>query len=178
MINLLPTEIIKINRANYHRRLLTVGLWFLAGVILLALVIDGVRLITINIEHQSFINLTTQPHPKTSPIALAELAIFNKQLSLLVKLDQPNSHLGHLDQSLLALLELRPTSIKFNQLIYHHELDRRSLTINGLATNREALVGFVETLKTWPELATLNAPLDNLVKDKNPAFTITLNLKP
>jgi hypothetical protein len=51
------------------------------------------------------------------------------------------------------------------------------LVISGTATTRSALQSFVEVLQRSNFVASVDSPVDNYVKNNNPAFTMTVTFK-
>lgn len=54
---------------------------------------------------------------------------------------------------------------------------KRMVTIGGIASNRSALLVYVDTLKTLEGVAEVNFPVSNFTKSENIDFTISLSIQ-
>lgn len=77
---------------------------------------------------------------------------------------------------LLKFLNTVPTGININELV-GNSLDLE-LRIKGIATTRDNLLEFQETLKNEPLFTEVNAPLSNIVTKEDVPFEIVATINP
>lgn len=78
----------------------------------------------------------------------------------------------------LDILSKKKPNIKLSGIFYSVNTGNTgTLSINGLASNREALVSFSESLREIEYFKKVDLPISNLAKDKNIDFSISINIE-
>jgi hypothetical protein len=177
MINLLPNSLIHQNLTEYRRRLLGLGLIWLSVVILTLIAIELFYLESVRIKSAGLDTFPARLEPddfkrrQAATRSIQDLKHKLKIVAPVAKADEPSVQLA-------SLLSLRPAGIKLTAIQYARSATgKRTITLAGVAENREVLLNFIARLETWPDLVAVRSPLDNLIRGRDLAFSINLELK-
>lgn len=97
----------------------------------------------------------------------------NKKISILKDNESYHKPIKYLD----SIIENKSSSIKINQFSYSlSSITTASILIEGLSSDRESLISFVDSLKQTGLFKTVDSPVSNLAKDKNIRFSINLTI--
>lgn len=179
MINVLPLSEKIALRKEYRLRLITLCLFvftilvFLASFLLLpAYVLSKGKVSTLEIQLQKY----NEENPDNSVDSLAKLiSNINTNLAILNKNTQD---ISFVDDMLATVLSSRITGITLSRISYRVSLEGKNiLEINGRATDRTALRGFEDKLKSSDKVESTDLPVSNFTKRSDIDYSLTVTFK-
>ena len=175
LTNLLPKERSHALRQLYFLRLAAVSLVVLAGV----LIVHGVLLLP------SYLYLRSQVEEREASLArlTASLAGSEEQeISMRVAaLAADSSHLARLSSvpkasaAVSAIIALPRPGIRLTGFSFAPEDEGAVMTVSGVASTREMLRRFEQSLASEPYVTAADLPISAYAKESDIAFTITLS---
>ncbi len=178
-MNLLPYNQKVFLKNDFYRRLAVVSLGLLLVVIILADILLTLLVFKLRLESAQLINIQASQVPadkyQAFTAARQEIILASRHLRQLATLAAPGE--SATDQLALAL-KLRPARVQFTELAYSTSTGAAgTIVITGVAASRNDLLKLVAAYQAEPIFARVDSPVENLVKDKDAPFTITLTLK-
>ncbi len=178
MINLLPPEALgKFVQEYRHRRaIIAQGLIFCLLMIAVGLAI--IFYFSFRVKARVISDELTRRESEFSAIIspaqrLAITALENR-LRLILDFPRPTTSLSSVVAGVQSKLN---STVVLNSLNYQRESATKAiLSLHGLAATRGALISFIESLKTEPLFTTIDSPVSNLIRDREVAFSIVINL--
>lgn len=179
MTNLLPPSSLRSVTTEYRIRLVATTLFMLAAGLSIALIL----LIP---------SYLLASHRKN--VVAENLAVLDKDTEASVREKGELEKILRGADSILAILAgkrepLRPSvrvierivshktpNIKLQKIFYDAHESGGTLSLRGIAANRQALVSFADALKRDSSFFDVNLPVSNLVKEREADFTIMLKL--
>ena len=177
MINLiLPSDQRRICR-DYRRRLTVVGsLLFLTAIIIAAMVLGAFSIVLIWRGQELTKELAVQAGASSS-------VKYNEQKEALDTLKKNVKLLALNQPTLLPSLVIRQMAeakpkgvVVTNFSVAEHEDGGSDLNLVGTAVTRADYLKFVEALRQMPITRLVDAPVANLIREKNINFQLTVNL--
>jgi len=178
MLNLVPPSEILNNLAEYRRRrLVTAGIFCL--VVILAAILVTASL---------FLIVKARQAPLKQQLASANSYLQDSEWrAVTIVIDLVKKQLRRLDgltdieqgftPALGVISEKRNGDIRLEAISYERrEGELATLRISGVAASRQALLRFVDALRTDSFFAAVESPVTNLIKVQNVDFTLTLTL--
>lgn len=170
MINLLP-EAEKSEIGYDYRR----GVW--AVVLIFLLITAGMALV---LMFPSYLVLSLEEKEVKSDLEKIDQRIKGQELSLnesrLKDLESKRAFLGAMETAsttanlIKEILNARKPGIKITNINYAEG----GFSLQGVAERRTNLLEFIKALKSLPTYKEVNAPLSNLLSEKNVNFSLTL----
>ncbi|MBI2482293.1 MAG: hypothetical protein HYV76_01905 [Candidatus Vogelbacteria bacterium] len=179
MINLLPTEQISTNRANYIKALWSVSLWFLTAIIgasaILLASLWGVLAIKQETLQHNLIVVRSSNEGQVLDQAETTARVLKQQLARAVTWSGPVNIT--LPSTLLADVLERPRGIYLNNLDYLASKEGvAEITVTGIAESRAALIAYQKQLNSKTNFSSVVSPLSNFIISINTPFTLTLKV--
>ncbi len=179
MINILPTEEKQSIKKEYHLRLATINLFFIA---VMSMVASGLLIPSYlySVAKVDSLNNTlaglSQVNPEINEEDLSKIiSDINNTLLLLYK---NNNKFDVSNYALGTVLSLRVNGITFSQILYTERTDvNRVVELFGVAQNREALRLFKDKLESEPNIAGVDLPISNFTKRTDIDFKVTIKMK-
>lgn len=177
MINLIPNEEKKIMTRDFYFRLLVVFFMIIGSCVL----ITSVSIIPSylnslykkNLANQKLAAQNATPKPEVDQKTTAELADFDKKLSLV-----ENAEKNKYDPSSKVINEVlsRVTAnIKINEINYQNDsVLGKSINVIGIASNRQDLLVFRQSLGADSAFKNVNLPISSYVKDSDISFYVSI----
>jgi hypothetical protein len=177
-MNLLPANLKRLARANYHRRVLVVGLYLsavLLGVFVCLLALQTARLYWDSRDAHLLRLAEEQVGNRQAFVAARNnLNVLNRRLKILRPLGQAGSPADLFGQILAG----KPKGVKISSLNYSTSTDRRgTVSLAGIAATRSELLNFIEMLKKNDVFINIESPVANLIRQREVDFTITASVK-
>lgn len=179
MINVLPENEKFLLKKEYRIRLVTVILFafavlLISGSFLLTpfYILSSNKINALEIQLNQYNKSTTNSSGDNLTKVIDEI---NQNLQLLNK----TTTTQNISEEIIApMLSVRPLGIKFSRIFYSTAQDgKKSLDINGLASDRTALRTFEEALKKNPHVESTKLPVSNFTKRTDIDFSISIVLK-
>lgn len=179
MINLLPNDLQKKNKALYNQRvastaLVLLGLLCVSGAILLlpSYILTGERARSIEGQWADIQANQTTELGSTRDV----IASLNDTLALATSFEDTL----RLTEVVTAVIAARGEgSITIDSFSLEDASGKKALFISGVAATREELIQFTQELKRLPTLTGVELPVSNLADSENNHFSITaLLIKP
>ncbi len=175
--NLLPASEKKFLQAEKNLRLASIGasLGILAIVIVGSFIWGMQQIVKLNKDmlDQQLSALKNQQQESTAGQTNAKIEELNK---LLVFFDGALNNQPAWTPVLEKLVTLTPAGVSWGEL--SGSMKESRIEIKGIAATRDLLIQTIESLKTDPDVESVDSPLSNIVVKENIPFTITLKLKP
>lgn len=175
LTNLLPEERARALRQLYFLRLAVVSLIVLAGVA----VVHGVLLLP------SYLYLRNQVEEREATLTRLTTTLAGseeKEIGMRVAaLTADSAHLARLSSvpkasaAVSAIIALPRPGIRLTGFSFAPETEGATMTVSGIATTREALRRFEQSLADEPYVAKADLPISAYAKESNITFTITLS---
>lgn len=154
-------------------RLLTVVLFFLSSLFLVASVFLFPSFISLFIDKQ-FLESQSQKIKH-------DISVKNNK-GLLESLASIQTNLSYIDiqktslyDTLLYVLERKPKDIKITKFNYvKGDTDNSSLSLEGYADTRDSLLSFSQKLESEKKFAKIELPISNLAKQSDIVFSLTI----
>lgn len=178
MINLLPPEGLGkfIQEYRHRRAIIAQGLIFCLLVIALGLGI--IFYFSLRVKARVVSDELTRRETEVSAIVSPEerlaIAALENRLRLILDFPQPTTSLSSVVAGIQGKLN---STVVLNSLNYQREsATKATLSLRGMAATRGALLSFIESLKTEPLFTAIDSPVSNLIRDREVAFSIVINL--
>lgn len=178
MINLLPPGALgKFVQEYRHRRaIIAQGLIFclLISAVGLAIIFFFSLRVKARVVSDELTRRETEVSAIVSPEQQLAIADLENRLRLILDFPKPTDSLS----SVIARIQSKLNStVVLNSLNYQRESAiKATLSLRGMATTRGALLSFIESLKTEPLFTAIDSPVSNLIRDREVAFSIVINL--
>lgn len=173
MINLLPyKEKHSIEKIRTIRLVVASILGFICVVIVGAILLVP-TFITINSRYSITKKQISDLQKNSSITTDVDIASFEKKVSLISsKLSSPkkNQPTMYFD----VARSLVPQGISVTQFI---TIDSNRITVSGVADNRESLQSFIKALEANENIASVDNPVSNFIKNKNSVFSLSISFK-
>ena len=180
MINLLPTNLIRENRARYRERYWIVALYLLLSLMVIAVLVGASSHWLMYQDYREQEKRSDNTKNKVEAreyVALSEA--LKHSLDQLTVLEMPKQLPLSLVRLVALLDQYQNPGISLESVSYAiNEADNVIANVSGLANTRSSLLTFINALKSDPQLETVTSPIDNLIKDRDAAFTLEVRLKP
>lgn len=175
LTNLLPEERIRSLRYVYFTRLAVVAVVLLSGVIL----VHGVLLLP------SYLYVRNQVEERTASLAVLTTTLAGseeKEISTRVAaLGEDSAHLARLSSvpkasaAVRAITALPRSGIRLTGFSFTPKTGAETImSVSGVATTREALRTFEQSLANQPFITSADLPISAYAKESNISFTISL----
>ena len=172
----LLTELAKQKVKHEYRRRRTIVM--LSGLILV-LIVGTIGLLPSYVllnarqnEARESVKVMNSSMEKDEPDLQAWLKSINHKLKLLspvLDTDRPS-------EIVEKILDIRPASINMNSFSWKKASGKITLSINGVALDRQALIMFENRINSTGKFSEVVLPISNLAKDKNINFQINFSL--
>lgn len=175
MINLLPPQARKHVLTEYWLR--TISVWLLlvvvVGVLILTLLFPTYILIKLQLQARADTYQQVEVEHENFQSAQVEIRRTNTNAALLANAADTQSFSEILD----ALLRLQSEAI-FVQNVAMQRADEavQEITVTGQADTRDALAAFRNQLEASPLFTAADLPLENLARDRDLPFQITITI--
>ncbi|MDQ5971711.1 MAG: Type pilus assembly protein PilM [Patescibacteria group bacterium] len=179
MINVLPQNEKIVLHKEYIIRLITVCLFIFSAfsfsisfLLMPAYTVSKNKVSTLEIQLQKYNDLNPENSGNNLSSIITEI---NQKLDLLDKNLQPKN----ITEDVIGLaLSAKSNGIKFSNLSYFTTLEgKRTLQINGQATDRTSLRAFEDALRNDSRVESTNLPVSNFTKRTNIDFSLAAILK-
>lgn len=180
MINLLPTSAIKRIITEYRIRLATTALFMLGVIIFIALVLLTPSYFLASHKKSVVESDLSSPGKSNSESAQEQKKLedmIRESESVLGLLGGGGKQITPSDAVIAKIVGYKTNSITLNAIFYEAQDTGGYISLKGVATSRQSLIMFADSLKKDITFTNVNLPISGLVKDSNIDFTITLNLK-
>lgn len=178
MINLLPPAERQLVHADYRRRWLVISGFLVFGLLVIGIINLASLLNILRVEGRGLTAALTQAQSEAKKTGTTEVA---KSVSDL------NRKLGQLgfktnenrlaSATLPKIIAHRNPEIKLDSLGYDQTAAGLvTLNLSGLAGTRQALLDFIAALRQDQTFAAVGSPVSNLIKDRDIAFTLQLQI--
>ena len=177
MINLIPKEEKKRMTVDFYRRLLVLIMVMISLSVLVAC-ISILPAYIFSIMQFSSINKKIEiqknmPLPVPGEQSLATVKDINSKLELVEKAEKNKFLIT--EKVVDAILSEKTPNIKITQIQYQNDpIQGRKINILGIATSRESLLLFEQSLKDDPLFKKVDLPISNFVKVSNIQFDLSL----
>lgn len=176
MINLLPTEYKKVLANEYKERVILVSLYGLLCALLLTLFALLPAYITAKVHVDELASeLTVITKTATTDENSSVAAIAADVNAKLAKYDEIKNAVK-IAPLVTQFLDNPTAGITLEQ--FQFDSSNMTLTLNGAAKTRDALLAFQTKLQQFPNVITVNIPISSFVKQKDVSFTVTITLTP
>lgn len=177
MINLLPEDYQEGVRRRYRARRLVLAGLLAATWCLMAALMAGALWWVARGERQTLAESVEglKRQVATEQLAVDErrLALFAKQVDLLALQSGASAILSVLWSDLAAA---RPAGVTISDWRYRLTAEGKVLELAGRTTERQALLDFIDRLKSDARFAAVESPLSNLVRSGQSQFSLSLLL--
>lgn len=179
MINLLPISGIKRVISEYRIRLTATALVMLATTMIIAIILLVPAYLLASHKQSTVVeNLSKTDDKKTSFQEAKNLEIIVKETDTTIDLLNEKGKKFTLSSDLLQkTAHYKTEDIKIRGIFYNKTDIESTLSLKGMATNRQSLTNFVEILKKDAVFKDVSLPISDLVKDKNIDFTVMIKYK-
>lgn len=174
MINLIPPAAKKSVIREYWKRVITVWLLLFSS----ALIILVVFLLPTYVALQTEIGLLDEKVAVNAgllsayDVSATELVTANAQAKLLLDSESEIS----LSEIIIKLDTIAGKDVSINNYIFESKIDNNTIVLSGVAVTRQALALFKDTIGKEEEVASVDLPIPNLIKDKDLIFTMTIKM--
>lgn len=81
--------------------------------------------------------------------------------------------------SLIKIFESKPANIRIKNIVFDNERDPEpaTITLTGIATDRESLRSFGRLMEARTEFSTVDLPVSNFAKEKDIEFSMLVTIK-
>lgn len=178
MLNILPSQQKVLVKREYIRRRVVVALSFLVFALIVSLALLSPSYFLTQVKAKIVRNELEVTKQKLyaelpSDETMKSLSVAVKHAEALRPLTKPVSV-----YELLRIFESKPESIKITNIAYAKlDADMSSVTLRGMAENRESLTSFGRTLENRVEFVSVDLPVSNFVKERDIDFSMTIILK-
>lgn len=179
MANLITEKQKKSIKIDYLIRFITVFLFLISllGAFLLAYTIPyymSVRAKDFRVAEQFENFIISENKENVGENFLQIVGQINDKLKIMDFFYRPYSPSGYFTK----ILEKKNSSINITQLSFNESSEKELLLlIGGLSKSREALVSFIDELKTINDFSNINYPISDFAEDKNIHFTLNIIIK-
>ena len=177
MINLMPIEEKKKMTKDFYFRLLVVSFTtFGLSMLLVSLIISPSYFLSLSKKNSANEKLAMQgkePVPKLDQQTSTTIKDLKNELNLIEK---AGANKFKISQGVVSeVLSKKIPGIKINHISYQNDPTKgKEIDVDGLATNRDRLLLFRQTLEVDPAFLKVVLPISNFVKDSNIKFNLTL----
>lgn len=177
MFNLLPNED-RINvKEEYRRRVVVFSLLFLAIALAssIVLLLPSVYILSQNGGRlkEELEEFKKAPESEDYQILAKEVRLTRSRLQALKKYPER----FEVAEILKKVVDGKPKGAKIDTITFSSAEDGLKITLNGIATNRELLRTFVNSLKNDTTFTGVDVPLSSFAKAEDAEFIITLSIK-
>jgi hypothetical protein len=170
MINLLPPTAYKKIVLEYWVRVITIGLLFIGTALIFAIVALVPAYFLIDVQIKSIETNVSQSSEKVATYDVSaselEIATANAQLLTNVTVTPFTEYQNTIER--LTGNSITVSALRFNR----SDKKPATITIDGVATNRQTLATFRDALDAEVEFIKVDLPISNLIKDKDIPFSI------
>ncbi len=199
-MNLLPTEEKVKFKKSYRLKILLVGLFLFAGVLILAIapIVASYFLISYKIDAsgRELAGIKSEQGKSLTPYVNIIKEV-NREITVLSKI-RPGSLkvevydlLKLISDYAVSIKEPRGASVVLNDISYSYRLPGKvtkpttpaveffynKIMVSGTASDRASLQKFIQLLQDYQKFANVESPISNFVSSKDVNFTLTLSLK-
>lgn len=180
MTNLLPKTAKDEARGEYRARVAIIALIllfviFISGIFLLLpsyfFSSQSARNATAHIQYEQDLLLAT----KGGDTRRATIEDINKKLSLLLRAFTIPLSAREITDAVVARI---PPSVRVHGIFFLASAGGGSLTLTGVAGDRNSLSVFIKSLDADPLFSSVEIPISNFVEDKDIEFSIKLSITP
>lgn len=178
MINLLPPEDKSRLKHAYMVRLVSVATAFLGVLFMVALLLllpsyflSGVKE---QLAEQKLANLQAETKTFGGESLNESIKAINDELAL-IRIEPPRTFIN---TTLDPILDHKNSGVSLRSIFISLETDsgKYKVHLEGVAPTRQALLDFVDTLKTVPKFTNVSLPISDFVKGKDINFSIELEV--
>jgi hypothetical protein len=178
MVNILPENEKVLLHKEYRLRLVTVCLFMLSFLLTVAFfllipfyVLSDNKINALNIQLGQYNIANSDGSENNLTKVITEI---NQNLDLLNSNQKENNFTKDI---LSSILSNRPAGVKFSRLFYSTSVEgKRTVEINGQATDRTVLRSFEETLRKNKYVESTKLPVSNFTKRSDIDFSINITL--
>lgn len=173
MMNFLPEENKKEIQREYFRRLVVISGFSLFFTILFGIVIILLLFFVLKDQQAGVERQLAFSEQKLSQSGAGDIVPLIKDLNDKIKILKANLT-GINEKSVLIknIISKKPKEIKINEIFF----DEDKILIKGLSETRNALIAFINSLKTEKSFEKVDSPLANFLSEKNIEFSIEIKL--
>lgn len=173
MINLLPYKEKKlVERVRFIRLIKTVCVGFIA-LLLVVVVLLVPTFLTIDHRYKLASDQVTMLVKNEKMVSDVDVAVFQKDVERVEQKLSQRAAVNPLD-FIATVRALVPKGVEIERL---SATGGMILEVYGVASSRETLQAFIDTLQTSPTVAMVDNPLSNLLKTKEGDFKVTITFK-
>ena len=175
MNNLIPDKEKKLIENEYKKRLAIVCLSLAIFLVLaiIAMLVPSYASSVVKIKEAS-INDFSGASENT---ARSEYEKQAQNIGILSEVLAPGANVSNPTDLFSAVVKDKPDGVIVTSFSYSSSTDPKTLTVGGVASDRNTLLSFVNSLKTSPTAGNVDIPVSNFAKDSNINFSITISLK-
>lgn len=172
-MNFLLEENKKAIQREYFRRLAIVSGLSLFFIILIGIVIILLLFLVLRSQQAGVERQLVVSEQKLSQSEAGDIVPVIKDLNDKIKILKANLT-GINEKSVLIknIINKKPVEIKINEIFF----DENKILIKGLSETRNALIAFIDSLKTEKSFEKVDSPLANFLSEKNIEFSIEIEL--
>jgi hypothetical protein len=166
MLNLIDDKGSALLRTHYRKRLATAAAW-LVFILCLAGLAGLAPAYFLGRADLALLKASTEN--AAAPAAAAALASTTEELNLVA------SSPSLIEPFIAEAVSAKVPGVSISDFSF--SLSPATLQITGISSDRTALVDFVSALEAEPNFSSVDLPVDNLAKDSDIPFTISITLK-
>ena len=170
-MNILPFEKKEEIKKAYKMRILVSFFWALSfsfiicGMLLLPIYIIASAKVN-EINERKELNLkATQEQLET----IGAPALINQKSLIAIK----NIQSAYVSKRIIKIADTTLVGVMINKLSY----EKQKISVSGIASNRDALTNFKRKIEKIDFVQSVSIPVGDFAKDKDLAFTMTVNIK-
>lgn len=181
MTNLLPPQQIEKNISEYRLRLAGTALAMFAGILVLATILLAPSYLLATHKRAVVENDPIWQDDKDGEMSRGKQKEFEDVIketnTILGTLGRTDTEFYVSEDIIEKVIGFKTPSITISGIFFDAVPEGSALSIKGIATNRQSLVSFTDTLKKDPAFVSVDLPISNLVKDRDISFSISIKLK-
>jgi len=174
MINLLPQSKKDEIKLMIKKRAISVFLMSLGVLFFIFSALIAPSVLLLDAKEKSLKDILSRSEEERQKVLIeteAEIKKYNQRSSLYLKnKDVVSIPDIYFDEAIKA----KPTNISLNNFSFSRSETERILDVSGIAENREALLGYVESLKLISNIEDVTVPISSFVKGENLEFTVRI----
>lgn len=178
MFNLLPENLKEKIKKEYKLRLTIIAILFVIIAQLTFLIFLLPSWLNSYYKQKEYSGRKNEVSNFLSSLDISSTTAYIKSTNSILTIINDSLDYPKMSPVVMDILSKKKSSIKIGGIFYSvNSGNSATLSINGLASNREALVSFSDSLKEIEYFKKVDLPISNLAKDKNIDFSINVNIE-